>query len=280
MVVEKAYAKINVFLNVIKKRLDGYHELEMAMVPLKLHDTLKFSIILEDKVELICEEGITEHIKDNLVYKVASFVKEEFSIKDGIKIILEKRIPSGAGLGGGSADAAATLRGLNKLFKLKLDDEKMAELGALFGADVPFCVYNKPAFVTGIGDKIQILNTKFKTNVLLIKPEASINTKKVFENLDPSQFKKKTAIDMIEAIKNNDYSAVINNLYNYLERTTFEISPIVKKTKEDLIEIMHKGVLMSGSGSTVFALSKNKKQLKVAEKVLNKGYNTILTKTF
>lgn len=278
MIKEKAYAKINLFLNVLSKRLDGYHEMEMVMTPLQLHDVLKFEKIKDDKVEIVTNNTITEKPKDNIVYKVASFIRAEFNIEEGVRVHIQKNIPIAGGLAGGSADCAATIRGMNRLFKLGMDLERMAKLGVGFGADVPFCVYNKLAIVRGIGEKIQLINTKIKAYVLLVNPNAPVLTKDVFDNLDPDQFSQKNYASLVEALKNRDLDTVINNLYNHMEPTTFKLEPRVKELKDELQDIGLKGVLMSGSGSTVFVISRNKKQLINIISELNQDYYTVLTK--
>jgi len=280
MIKEKAYAKINLFLNVLSKRLDGYHEMEMIMTPLKLHDVLKFEKVDEDKIEIVSNKEITKINKDNLVYKVASFLKSEFEIETGVRIHIEKNIPIAGGLAGGSADAAATIRGMNRLFDLGMDSKKMAEIAVGFGADVPFCVYNKLAIVKGIGEKLQFLKTKFKANVLLVNPQVPVITKTVFDNLDPSQFAQKNYAELIEGLKDRDISQVINNLYNFMESTTFILEPKVKELKDEIQELGVKGVLMSGSGSTIFVVCSNKKGVKDIATQINRDYLAIMTKTF
>jgi 4-diphosphocytidyl-2-C-methyl-D-erythritol kinase len=280
MIKEKAYAKINLFLNVLSKRLDGYHEMEMVMAPLNLHDVLKFEKLEEDKIEVVTNKEITAKYTDNLVYKVASFIKSEFEIESGVRIHVEKNIPIAGGLAGGSADAAATIRGLNRLFGLGMNTEKMAQLGVGFGADVPFCVHNKLAIVRGIGEKLHFLNTKFKTYVLLVNPKVPVLTKSVFENLDPKEFGQKNYTNLIEGLKDKDISRVINNLYNFMEPTTFKLEPKVKELKDEIQEMGTKGVLMSGSGSTIFVICRKKKLLEDIIDGLSENYLTIITKTF
>lgn len=278
MIKEKAYAKINLFLNVLKRRLDGYHDMEMVMAPLKLHDVLKFERIREDKVEIVSNVEITKDEKENIIYKVASFIKSEFGIKEGVRIHIEKNIPIAGGLAGGSADCAATIRGMNRLFKLGMDLNKMANLGVGFGADVPFCVYNKLAIVRGIGEKIQFINTKFKAHVLLLNPNVPVITKTVFDNLDSNDFDQKNYASLVEALKNKDFDTVVNNLFNLMEPTTFKLAPVVKDLKDELQDLGLKGVLMSGSGATVFVIGRNKKLLETTVSQVNKGYYAVLTR--
>lgn len=279
MIKEKAHAKINLFLNVVSKRLDGYHEMEMVMTPLKLHDVLKFEKIEENTIEIVSNIDITTDKKDNLMYKVADYIKNEFEIDKGVRIHIEKNIPIAGGLAGGSADAAATIRGMNRLFKLGMTLEEMADLGVGFGADVPFCIYNKLAVVRGIGEKITFINAKLKAHILLANPQVPVLTKAVFDNLNPKEFSQKNYVVLVEALKNRDLDTVINNLYNFMEPTTFKLEPKVKDLKDELQELGTKGVLMSGSGATVFVISRRKKQLEEIVSLLDKGYYTVLTKT-
>jgi 4-diphosphocytidyl-2-C-methyl-D-erythritol kinase len=279
MIKEKAYAKINLFLNVLSKRPDGYHEMEMVMTPLELHDLLTFKKIKENKVEIVSNKQITKNDEENVIYKVASFIMNEFEIKEGVEIRIKKNIPIAGGLAGGSADAAATIRGLNRLFKLGMKLDEMAELGIGFGADIPFCIYNKLAIVQGVGDKIQFINAKLKAYVLLVNPKVPVMTKMVFENLDPNEFSHRNYTEMVQALRNRDVGVVMNNLYNFMESTTFRLEPKVKDIKNELQELGTKGVLMSGSGSTMFVLNRKKKYLENTVSQLNRPYYTVITKT-
>jgi len=158
MIKEIAYAKVNLGLEVLRKREDGYHDLAMVMSGISLFDELVFEIIEDNEVIIDCKE--MEHIplKNNLIYKAAFYLKDKFNINKGVKVIVKKQIPEQAGLGGGSADAAATLRGLNRLFNLNLSLDELAKYAIEIGSDVPFCIYNKLAIVTGRGENIKFLN--------------------------------------------------------------------------------------------------------------------------
>ena len=279
MIKEKAYAKINLFLNVVGKRLDGYHELEMVMIPLKLHDKLKFERIEEKKIEIKTNKEITKNIEDNIVYKIATYLMEEYDVENGVKITIDKNIPQGGGLGGGSADGAATIRGLNRLWKLDLSLQDMAEMGETFGADVPFCVYNKPAVVRGIGEKLDFIKCNCYLNVLLVNPGYEISTKEVFSKVDINKTVERNISHIVEGIQMGEISVVEKELFNYLETITFEMKPEINNIKNTLIDSGLKGVLMSGSGATVFAISNSKKELKEIGKSLNKDYKVVLTKT-
>jgi 4-diphosphocytidyl-2C-methyl-D-erythritol kinase len=275
---EKAYAKINLFLNVEGKRHDGYHDLLMVMAPLKLHDVVTFKNLKEPGVQIESNIEITQDIKDNLVYKVARYIQKEFNINKGVKIIIDKNIPIAAGLAGGSADAAATIRGLNRLWKLDMTNEEMAELGSFFGSDVPFCIYNKLALVQGKGEKLSFFNTSLKGHILLVNPNIPVFTKEVFQSVSIEQIKTKSVSGIEYAIQHRDLDSVINELYNSLEQVTFQLHPQVRDLKDDLSSIYKRGVLMSGSGSTMFVLANKKKDLKKFTHQLQEDHYYTLTK--
>jgi len=278
MVKEKAYAKINLFLNVVNKRLDGYHDLEMVMASLKLHDVLSFQLTEENDIELEINTEITPSPKHNIVYKVASFLQEEFAISKGVEIKLEKNIPLSAGLAGGSADAAATFRGLNKLWNLNLSLSDMAKLGEGFGADIPFCIYNKLCVAKGKGHELAFINQKFKTNVVLVNPNVPMSTKLVFDTLTEEDLVFKKISDMILGISDKNYDLVIRELHNSLEKISFEIEPKVRTIKNQMIDWGLDGALMCGSGATVFGLARKKNKLVEYSKTVPDEYTTIITK--
>lgn len=278
MLREKAYAKVNLFLNVTSKRADGYHDLEMVMAPLKLHDILSFKKTENKEIVIKSNKEITSNKEDNVVYKIALFLQEEFDVKYGVEIYINKEIPMGGGLAGGSADAAATLRGLNRLWKLKLDKDDMAKLGVQFGADIPFCVYNKMALVRGIGEQITFVKSKFRPYVLVVNPNIEVSTKKVFTNFKEEYIVDKNVSSIIDGIKTNELSVVSSELYNSLEQVTFKFYPSVKDLKNTLKNSKLEATIMSGSGSTVFALSYNKKKLLSAQNQVKKTYFNVMTK--
>lgn len=278
MLKEKAYAKINLFLNVIGKRPDGYHDLEMVMAPLDFYDVLSFEPLKTNEIKIDSNVQITDDPKDNLVYKIAKKLQDDFSIETGVNIYIKKNIPMAAGLAGGSADAAATLRGLNKLWKLKLSLKDMAKIGEKFGSDIPFCVYNKLAVARGKGEDLLFLNQKLNMPVLLVNPNVKVSTPEVFKRLKETQIKHRKISDMTSGIYNRNQELIERELFNSLEEVAFEIEPKIKEIKEQIKEMDIPGVLMSGSGATVFAISKDTKKLKNAEEVFNDLYFKILTK--
>lgn len=278
MIKEKAYAKINLFLSVVGKRLDGFHDLEMVMAPLKIHDTLKFKKTTEPEIKIVSSTDLGIKLEENIIYKVAKSLQDEFHVQEGVTIYLDKIIPLGGGLGGGSADAAATFRGLNKLWKLNLTLEDMTKLGEEFGSDIPFCIYNKLALVKGKGEKLTFFNTKLKMNVLLVYPKINVSTQKVFTNYDLEKHSGKSITDFTLGIHHNNYEKIRQELFNSLEQVTFEMYPEIKEVKHHMINNGITASLMSGSGATVFGLSRDKKKLAKYNDALNKRYITFLTK--
>lgn len=252
----KAYAKINLALDVVGKRDDGYHELEMIMAPITLHDLIYINTI-PSGIEIDSNSKIMPTDERNIMYKVAALMKERYNIKKGVKIFVYKHIPTQAGLAGGSADGAAVIKAMNKLFYLNLTDEQMAALGKEVGADIPFCVYQKLALVQGVGERLEFIDTPFECKVLLVKPKRGVSTKKSFNSLDLSHASHRDCRLMAKGLENNDYQAVIDNLQNTLEAPSIKMVPEIAKIKEEMLKIGFDGALMSGSGSCVFGLTRS-----------------------
>lgn len=277
MIKEKAYAKINLFLNVVNKREDGFHNLEMVNAPLDFFDTLSFELF-EEEIVIESNKFITENQEDNLVYKIAKYLKDTYNIYQGAKIKIDKEIPMGAGLAGGSADAAATLRGLNKLWSINLTIEELATIGEQFGSDIPFCVHNKLCMAKGKGEDLFFFDKKLKGSVLLIYPNIHMSTKEVFTSLTTRDIVTKKIETMASGIYNKNLDVVISGLFNSLESVVFKLEPTIKELKTQLISWGFKGVLMSGSGATVFVLSKDKRRLSEIAKVFDDLHFVKLTK--
>jgi len=278
MVKEKAYAKINLFLNVISKRFDGYHDLEMVMAAVDLHDLLTFKENTSGNIIVTSNVEITTNQNENIVYKVAVFLKEAFNITAGVEINIIKNIPIAAGLAGGSADAAATFRGLNKLWKLKLSLDDMSKMGVNLGADIPFCIYNKVCIARGKGEELFFLNHKLKTRVLLINPNVKISTKEVFSRVREEDLSDVKITDMTSAIYNKNYELMARELHNSLETIAFEMEPKIREIKNKMIDLGLDGALMSGSGATVFGISKDKETMKKVYNIMSDDYFKIITK--
>lgn len=250
----KAPAKINLSLDVLYKRDDGYHELEMIMTTVDLADRLELELIEEDRIIIQSQTRFVPDDERNLAYKAAKLLKDQFSINSGVSITIEKNIPVAAGLAGGSSDAAAVLRGMNKLWNLHLTMDELAELGAKVGSDVSFCVYGGTALAGGRGEKITPLPAPPNCWVVLAKPSIGVSTSEVYEHLNLNEIIHPDTQAMLNAIYNKDYKEMCNHLGNVLESVTFKNHPEVKSLKDDMKRFGADAVLMSGSGPTVFAL--------------------------
>ncbi|QVK17960.1 4-(cytidine 5'-diphospho)-2-C-methyl-D-erythritol kinase [Mycoplasmatota bacterium] len=263
MIIEKAPAKINLALDVLEKRKDNYHNLKMVMTTIDLYDRLTFDNIQEDKIILNSNKLYLPVDEKNLVYKVAKLIKDSYNINSGIKIFINKNIPIAAGLAGGSSDAAATIRAMNKMFKLGLSLSEMIDIGMQVGSDVPFCIYNKTAIAEGRGEIITPLNKVPKCWVVLVKPLFGVSTKEVFENININKISHPNVEKIIGAIKNQDYHSLCQSIGNFLEEVTFKLYPEVEEIKGKLQILGADAVLMSGSGPTVFGLVLKERKAKI-----------------
>ncbi|ASS77015.1 4-(cytidine 5'-diphospho)-2-C-methyl-D-erythritol kinase [Tumebacillus algifaecis] len=256
MWTEKAQAKINLTLDVLHKRPDGYHEVEMVMQTVDLSDHLTFTPSEQGEIVLSCTVPYIPLDNRNLVYQAAQLVKETFGIKEGIRIHIDKRIPVAAGLAGGSSDAAATLRGLNRVWGLGQSLDQLAELGAKIGSDVPFCIYGGTAIARGRGEMISHLPKVAPTWVVLVKPPIAVSTGDVYGRLNVAEIDKHPHTEaMVEALATGDVRQIAAHLGNVLENVTFSMYPEVERLKSQLLKFGAVGALMSGSGPTVFALA-------------------------
>ncbi|TFJ39726.1 4-(cytidine 5'-diphospho)-2-C-methyl-D-erythritol kinase [Carnobacterium divergens] len=253
-IIEKAPAKLNLTLDALYKREDGYHELEMVMTTVDLADHITLKNLPEDEIIIRTTSGVLPLDKRNHAFQAAKLMKETFQIKKGVEITIEKKIPIAAGLAGGSSDAAATLRGLNRLWGLNLSLDELADLGAKVGSDVPFCVYGGTAFVTGRGDQIQHIGTMPQCWVVLVKPRVGVSTGTVFSALSFEELVHPNTNEMIAAIQNEDYQEMIQNVGNVLEHITIARHPDIERIKYKMLKFGADAALMSGSGPTVFAL--------------------------
>jgi 4-diphosphocytidyl-2-C-methyl-D-erythritol kinase len=253
-VLVKAPAKINLSLDVLHKRPDGYHEVEMVMTTIDLADRIELSLLEEDRIVIHSHNRFVPDDQRNLAYQAAHLLKERFQVKQGVLIGIEKTIPVAAGLAGGSSDAAATLRGLNKLWKLGLSLDELAVLGAEIGSDVSFCVYGGTALATGRGEIIEQLPAPPTCWVVLAKPFIGVSTAEVYRRLNVEKVQHPPTKQMISAIENGDFNGVCNSVGNVLEDVTLSLYPEVAQIKDQMKRFGADAVLMSGSGPTVFSL--------------------------
>ncbi|WP_042201187.1 4-(cytidine 5'-diphospho)-2-C-methyl-D-erythritol kinase [Paenibacillus camerounensis] len=260
---EKAPAKINLMLDVLHKRADGFHEVEMIMTMVDLADRLELSELKRDSIIISSQAGYIPLDEKNLAFQAARLIKDRYNVKSGVHIHLDKRIPVAAGLAGGSSDAAATLRGLNRLWRLGIPSQELQELGAELGSDVPFCVTGGTALATGRGEKLTPIANPPQCWVILAKPPINVSTAEVYGRVRANQIAvHPSASRMQQAIEAGDFGAVCAGLGNVLEDVTLKLHPEVQQLKEAMVRLGADGVLMSGSGPTVFGLVS--KQSKVA----------------
>jgi 4-diphosphocytidyl-2-C-methyl-D-erythritol kinase len=250
----KAPAKINLSLDVLHKRPDGYHEVEMIMTTIDLADRVELTLLEEDKIHILSHNRYVPDDQRNLAYQAAQLLKDRFKVKKGVIIAIEKVIPVAAGLAGGSSDAAATLRGLNKLWNLGLSLDELAELGSEIGSDVSFCVYGGTALAKGRGEVITKLSVPPTCWVILAKPFIGVSTSEVYRRLELKGVHHPDIQAMIQAITTNDYQSVCRNVGNVLEEVTLHLHPEVLLIKDQMKRFGADAVLMSGSGPTVFGL--------------------------
>ncbi|MGA8942985.1 MAG: 4-(cytidine 5'-diphospho)-2-C-methyl-D-erythritol kinase [Thermoactinomyces sp.] len=259
----KAPAKINLTLDALHKRPDGYHELKMVMTTVDLYDRVDLYARDDSAITLESSSGFVPQDERNLAYRAALLLREKAGIKRGVHIYIDKHIPVAAGLAGGSSDAAATLRGLNHLWGLGLDLEELKEIGAEIGSDVPFCIYSKTALAEGRGEILTPLSPPPACWVILAKPDHGVSTADVFKNLQVEKIDEHPQTEkMIDALERQDYEAMVRYLGNVLEPVTMEMHDTVKKLKEKMQLFGTDGVLMSGSGPTVFGLVKQEYRVK------------------
>lgn len=252
--IVKAYAKINISLDVVGKREDGYHLLEMIMQNIEVYDTLRFNKN-EAGIKIECNKNYIPTDKRNLVYKAAKLFIDTYDIKGGIDIYINKNIPVAAGLAGGSADAAATLIAMQRIYNVNSSRKELCKLGLQIGADVPYCIIGGTALCEGIGERVTTLNP-FKGHILvLVKPNFGISTKEVYKTLDVNKiYKHPDTKSLIKAIEQNDINYISENMKNVLENVTLKKHTVLRDIKEKMVKIGAIGSMMSGSGPTIFGL--------------------------
>ncbi|MCI8327607.1 MAG: 4-(cytidine 5'-diphospho)-2-C-methyl-D-erythritol kinase [Lachnospiraceae bacterium] len=268
----KALAKVNIGLDVLRKREDGYHEVRMIMQTIHLFDKLRIKKTKEPGIKINSNLYYLPVNENNLIHKAAKLMMEEFSIQEGIEVFLEKHIPVAAGMAGGSTDAAATLYGLNRMFDLGLSMKSLKEYGVRIGADVPYCLMRGTALAEGIGEKLTPLAPMPKCPVLVAKPGIAVSTKFVYENLRLDKQTQHPDIDrLIENIEDKNLGKIARDMGNILETVTIKHYPEIADLKKIILGTGALNALMSGSGPTVFGLYENEKTAKKAYKIVRKS---------
>ena len=251
----KALAKINLGLDVVRRREDGYHEVRMVMQTIHLFDRLEISRNDSGRITMETNLSFLPTNENNLVYKAAKLLQDEFAIKDGVHVWLHKYIPVAAGMAGGSTDAAAVLYGMNRIFELGLTKEQLMERGVKIGADVPYCIMRGTALAEGIGEKLTKLAPMVKCPVLIAKPQISVSTKFVYESLKLNENTIHPDIDRLVAdISEGDLTKIAADMGNVLETVTIPEYPVIAEIKENMMQNGAVNAMMSGSGPTVFGL--------------------------
>ncbi|MGG3311007.1 4-(cytidine 5'-diphospho)-2-C-methyl-D-erythritol kinase [Paenibacillus lautus] len=254
-IYEKAPAKINLMLDVLHKRPDGFHEVEMVMTMIDLADRLEMSEQKRDTIIITSQAGYIPLDEKNLAFQAARLIKERYDVKKGVHIHLDKKIPVAAGLAGGSSDAAATLRGLNRLWGLDIPQEELLALGAELGSDVPFCVTGGTALATGRGEILTPIPNPPQCWVIVAKPPINVSTAEVYGRLRSEQIQHHPSAErMVEALTQGSFQQMCQSLGNVLEEVTLKMHPEVQQLKEGMLKLGADGALMSGSGPTVFGL--------------------------
>lgn len=255
----RALAKINLGLDVLRKREDGYHELRMIMQTINMYDQLDIEISKTPGIKITTNLPFIPVNESNLVYKAAKLLMDEFQVEQGITVDLQKFIPVAAGMAGGSSDAAATMIGVNRLFGLGLSVKELMERGVKIGADVPYCLLRGTALAEGIGDKLRALPACPDCYVLIGKPAISVSTKFVYENLHANELEYHPEIDkMLEAIQWHNLNKIADSMGNVLETVTIPHYPVIQEIKDHMKEHGALNAMMSGSGPTVFGLFDDK----------------------
>lgn len=268
----RALAKINLGLDVLRKREDGYHELRMIMQTINMYDQLDIEISKTPGIKITTNLPFIPVNESNLVYKAAKLLMDEFQVEQGITVDLQKFIPVAAGMAGGSSDAAATMIGVNRLFGLGLSVKELMERGMKIGADVPYCLLRGTALAEGIGDKLRALPACPDCYVLIGKPAISVSTKFVYENLHANELEYHPEIDkMLDAIQWHNLNKIADCMGNVLETVTIPHYPVIQKIKDHMKEHGALNAMMSGSGPTVFGLFDDKATAENACEVLRES---------
>lgn len=266
----ESYGKVNLSLDVLYKRNDGYHEIDTIMQQISLKDIISIENISGEDIRIKSNKSELPLDSNNLVYKAWNQIKKKTDIERGVSINIQKEIPISAGLAGGSSNAAATLRGLNTLWDLKLSDDDLYAIALKIGADVPFCLMGGTAHAKGIGEKLTKLKSFKNKHILIFNPGIQISTACVYEGLRPSESKRIDIKKMIDYIEDDDLINVSKNMKNIMEKTVIKKHPIIRWIKDEMNDFGALGSLMSGSGSTVFGLFDDVDKLKYCKSKLER----------
>ncbi|MGN0421259.1 MAG: 4-(cytidine 5'-diphospho)-2-C-methyl-D-erythritol kinase [Lachnospiraceae bacterium] len=267
----KALGKINLGLDVLGRRDNGYHDVRMVMQTVYLYDQIKIERTKEPGIQLSTNLFYLPVNENNLAYQAANLLMEEFQISEGVKITLDKHIPVAAGMAGGSSNAAAVLFGINQMFSLGLSQKELMERGVTLGADVPYCIMRGTVLAEGIGEILTPLPDMPKCYILIAKPPISVSTKMVYEKLDAHEIQEHPDIDgILHGLENQDLQQIASCMGNVLEKVTIEEYPVIEEIKSVMKDNGALNAMMSGSGPTVFGIYDDKQQAKNAASKIKK----------
>lgn len=269
MMKQKAYAKVNIGLDVLRRRPDGYHELKMIMQTVDICDELTFEREREPGIQLRIDGADLPADERNLAYRAAALLMEEKHIREGVSITLKKRIPIAAGMAGGSADAAAVMRGLNALFAMGYSTKSLQKLGVKLGADIPYCISGGTMLSEGIGEVLTPLPAPPDCHLVVAKPDVDVSTAFVYRNLRADSLPFHPDIDgMAKALAAGDLKGITDRMGNVLETVTVREYPVIDRIKKRMCGLGAENALMSGSGPTVFGIYKEKETAENTAEVL------------
>ena len=270
----KSRAKINLSIDVLGKRQDGYHLVEMIMQTIELYDLIEINEKDNDQITIKSTSDEIPLDCNNLVYKAANLIKKTFNINKGVEIHIKKNIPVAAGMAGGSSNAAAVLVGLNKLWNLNLSNQQLEKIGLKLGADVPFCINGGAVLASGIGEELTPIKGLTKDVCILVcKPDLFVSTKEVYECIDSKDIDKRPNNKfLIECLKNEETRQLAENMFNVLEGVTMDKYPVIQQIKDIMTNNRALGAMMSGSGPTVFGLYENREDAVKCKAILEKQF--------
>ncbi|MBU5335794.1 4-(cytidine 5'-diphospho)-2-C-methyl-D-erythritol kinase [Intestinibacter bartlettii] len=270
----KSRAKINLSIDVLGKRQDGYHLVEMIMQTIDLYDLIEISEREDNQIIIKSTSNEIPLDCNNLVYKAADLIRNTFDINKGVEIYIKKNIPVAAGMAGGSSNAAAILVGLNKIWNLNLSDQKLEEIGLKLGADVPFCINGGAVLASGIGEELTPIKGLSKDVCILVcKPDLFVSTKEIYECIDSKHIEKRPNNQfLIDCLKNENTRQLAENMFNVLEEVTVDKHPVIQQIEDIMTRNKALGAMMSGSGPTVFGLYENREDALKCKSILEKQF--------
>ncbi|NLC34073.1 MAG: 4-(cytidine 5'-diphospho)-2-C-methyl-D-erythritol kinase [Erysipelothrix sp.] len=258
----KAFAKLNLSLNIVEQRPDGYHDQNMVMVPINLFDTVEIQVA--ESMSLETDKYYLPNDKRNSVMKAINILRTRYHFKENFRIRIVKNTPTRSGMGGGSSNAALTIRMLNELLKLDMSEDELLEVADLVETDAPFTMFGRPAQVKGTGNIIDPIDNKLKFWLFIVKPKRGISTRQLFKHINYDHMEHFDSDKVRRALETNDYQLLLDNIGNSLEHTAIKFVPEIKKIKKELVKFGFDKVVMTGSGSTVYAITQDEKLVDAA----------------